>query len=250
MTWHCCRNLVTVCSKRLNGWKSLQNLQDLELRKTRPWLWRLMQTMHSQSQYEVAVLKKCQSTARGTEEDMNARLGKARGVFKAMEKVWRSKGLPRRTNVRLFNSNVKTILMYASETWKLSEKLINRAQLFINRCLRKILNISWPERISNDELWKRTEQEPTSTRLKRRKWKWLGRTLQRDKTCIPKQSPCRKPDGHRKRGRPKNTWRRNLDKEIQDNGMNWRQVEAAAQDRQGWRRLVCDPAPVGVKRFK
>jgi len=43
-----------------------------------------------------------------------------------------------------------------------------------------------------------------------------------------------KPDGHRKRGRPKNTWRQNLDKEIQDNGVNWRQVEAAAEDGRGW----------------
>jgi len=49
------------------------------------------------------------STRGGTEEDMNARLGKARGVFKAMEKVWRSKVLPRRTKVKLFNSNVKII---------------------------------------------------------------------------------------------------------------------------------------------
>jgi len=33
--------------------------------------------------------------------------------------------------------------------------------------------------------------------------------------------------------------------------MNWRQVEAAAQDGQGWRRLVCGLyAPLGVKRLK
>ena len=51
----------------------------------------------------------------------------------------------------------------------------------------------------------------------------------RDETCIPKQSLYWKPDGRRER-RPKNTWRRNLDKEIQDNRMNWKQVEAAAQD--------------------
>ena len=78
--------------------------------------------------------------------------------------------------------------MYASETWKLTEKIINTVQVFICRCLCKILSISWPERISNDELWKRTEQEPISTQLKRRKCKSLGRTLRRDKTCIPKQS--------------------------------------------------------------
>ena len=71
--------------------------------------------------------------------------------------------------------------MYASETWKLTEKITNMVQVFICRCLLKILSISWPERISNDELWKRTEQEPISTQLKRRKWKSLGHTLRRIK---------------------------------------------------------------------
>jgi len=51
-----------------------------------------------------------------------------------------------------------------------------------------------------------------STQLKRRQWKRLGRTLRRNETCIPKQSLCWKPAGHRKRGRPKNTWRLNLEK--------------------------------------
>ena len=92
-----------------------------------------------------------------------------------------------------------------------------------------------------------TEEEPMPTQLKRRKRKWFGHTLRRDETCIPKQSFCWKPDGHRKTGRPKNTWRWNLDKEIQDNGMNWRQVEAAAQDRQGRRRLVCGLCSTGTE---
>ena len=39
------------------------------------------------------------------------------------------------------------------------------------------------------------------------------------------------------------TWSRNLEKEIRDNGMNWRQMEAGAQDRQGWRLLVWARAP-------
>ena len=53
-------------------------------------------------------------------------------------------------------------------------------------CLHK--DINWPERISNDELWKRNEQEPIRTQLKTRKWKRMGHTLQRDETCILKQS--------------------------------------------------------------
>jgi len=41
--------------------------------------------------------------------------------------------------------------------------------------------------------------------------------------------------GHRNRGRPKNTWKRDLEKEMGTEGLrfSWRKMEAAAQDRAG-----------------
>jgi len=50
---------------------------------------------------EFTYLGSCLSTTGGIEEDMNAHMGKARGVFKAMEKLWRSNVLLRRTKVKL-----------------------------------------------------------------------------------------------------------------------------------------------------
>jgi len=47
------------------------------------------------------------------------------------------------------------------------------------------------------------------------------------------------------KNRPKNTRRLNLEKEIQDTWMNWRQVEAVAEDRRGWQRLVCGLCSTG-----
>jgi len=45
---------------------------------------------------------------------------------------------------------------------------------FINKYLRKILNIRWPEVISNEELWQRTQQKRIEESIMRRKWKWSG----------------------------------------------------------------------------
>jgi len=44
----------------------------------------------------------------------------------------------------------------------------------------------------------------------------------------------------RYRGRPMNTWKRDLEKEIGTTGFRyrWRKMEAAAQDRAGWRQVV------------
>jgi hypothetical protein len=37
-------------------------------------------------------------------------------------------------------------------------------------CLRHILNIRWPEKISNKELWQKINNPPVEEELKRRKW--------------------------------------------------------------------------------
>jgi len=58
----------------------------------------------------------------------------------------------RATKVKIFNSNVKAVLLYASESWTVTQRTIDRVPVFINKCLRRILNIHWPDRITNKEL--------------------------------------------------------------------------------------------------
>ena len=46
------------------------------------------------------------------------------------------------------------------------------------------------------------------------------------------------PEGKRKRGRPKITWRRTVEKEIKEMGKTWGSIKLMAKDRQMWRELV------------
>jgi hypothetical protein len=64
--------------------------------------------------------------------------------------------------------NVKIILLYGSKTWKTTKSLLHKLQVFINNCLRRILNIRWLEKITNKVLclWQKTNQPEE---LKRRK---------------------------------------------------------------------------------
>lgn len=45
----------------------------------------------------------------------------------------------------------------------------------------------------------------------------------------------RNASGKRKRGRPKETWRRSVEKEIKDQGATWGMVQQMSADRQKWR---------------
>ena len=85
----------------------------------------------------------------GTDMDAGARIGKARAAFIMLKNIWNSKVIGTQTKLRIFNSNVKSVLFYGSHTWRRTEKTLQRIQTFINRCLRRIFNIWWPEIICN-----------------------------------------------------------------------------------------------------
>ncbi|VDO60455.1 unnamed protein product [Schistosoma margrebowiei] len=79
--------------------------------------------------------------------------------------------------VLIFNTNNKTVLLHLAGICKMTTIIINRVQLFINGCLRKILNIHWPDIISNSVLWERANQLSAEEGNRKRRWKWIGHTL-------------------------------------------------------------------------
>ena len=124
----------------------------------------------------------------GTEEDVEARCRKAQVVFSILRPIWRSKFISLWTKIRIFNSNVKSVLLYGSETWRLTKKTITQLQTFTNRRLWYILGVWWPRKILNEELWQRTKQERIEVTIRRRKWRWISHTLRKLATDITRLS--------------------------------------------------------------
>ncbi|VDO80135.1 unnamed protein product [Schistosoma margrebowiei] len=88
----------------------------------------------------------------GSDADVKARIGKARTAFLQLKNIWNSKQLSTNIKVRIFNTNVKGVLLNGAETWRTTSNTIKKVQVFINSCLRKIPNIHWPDTISNSLL--------------------------------------------------------------------------------------------------
>ena len=71
----------------------------------------------------------------------------------------------------------------------------------------------WPNTISNVELWQKTNQLPVAEEKSR--WRWIGHTLRKPILCTK---------GKRKRGRPRNTWRRELEADTRRMGCTWQEL--------------------------
>jgi hypothetical protein len=174
----------------------------------------------------------------GTDSDVAARVGKARAAFIMLKNIWASKDIGEATKLRIFNSHVKSVLLYGSETWRMTKRTLQKIQTFINGCLRQIFRIWWPDRIRNEDLWQRAKQEPITQQIGRRKWGWIGHTLRKPSSNVTRQSLTWNPQGKRKRGRPRNSWRRDTEAELKKSGTTWTQMEKTAQDRARWRSVV------------
>ena len=147
------------------------------------------------------------SKENGGQKEMKARLGKARCTFTKAQNIWKSNQYTTKTNIRLYNSNLKSILLYGSEWWRVVKGDMAKINAFHNGCLRNICRILWPNKITNMELYKKTCCNSAVLEIKRRRLTWLEHVLRMPKDSIPKVALRWTPPGKGKRGRPKMTWR-------------------------------------------
>jgi len=71
--------------------------------------------------------------------------------------------------------------------------------------------------------------------MKRRKWNWIG---QNEAGAIEKSALDWNPQGYKRRGRPKRTWRKTIQNEIRSTEKSWNEVKGIAGDRNAWKPFM------------
>ena len=106
------------------------------------------------------------------------------------------------------------------------------------RCYRRLLGISYKDRITNEEVTKRIRQaigpwEDLLTTVKKRKLKWYGHITR--STGLAKTFLQGTVQGGRKRGGQKKRWEDNI---REWTGLQLNETLRLAEDRKEWRKLV------------
>ena len=180
----------------------------------------------------------------GAEKDIKNRLNKAKGAFALLQPVWRSGKYSKKTKIRLYKSNVLSVLLYGSECWRMTQTDIQKLEVFQNKCLRQICKIFYPEIISNEDLLQLTNVIEVERNIANRRHRLLGHILRMDNQRVPKVALKWTPaNGKRNRGRPKTTWRRTMIKDLEKMGLTLKEAEKVAKDRRRWRGLIGPLAP-------
>ena len=114
------------------------------------------------------------------------------------------------------HSLVKSIFLYACESWILEEQLQRRIQALEMRCYHKILRISYKDHVTNEEVRAKIQQaigpHEDLTIEKRRKLQWYGHVSRSSGLAKPVLQDTLK--GGRRQGRQKKRWEDNIRLEV------------------------------------
>ncbi|CAH1240858.1 Hypp6129 [Branchiostoma lanceolatum] len=141
----------------------------------------------------------------GTDRDVIARIGKARAAFIMLRKVWASRGIRRATKLRIFNSNIKLGGGTGSVT-----RSCGAGQ----------------------------DKNQLVARSSGGNGHGLAIPLRKPSSSVTQQALTWNPQGKRKRGRSRNSWRRDTEDEMKSISSSWQDLKKKAQRRVQWRSII------------
>lgn len=92
------------------------------------------------------------STDGSADTDVKSRINKARHRYDTLCRVWQFSHISKKHKIRIFNTSVKSVLLHVSETWKVTNSISKRLQVFLNKCLRRIDQKIFAKRLMDDAL--------------------------------------------------------------------------------------------------
>jgi len=93
-----------------------------------------------------------------------------------------------------------------------------------HRCLRRILNISWQDKVRNERVRELTGQDQLLTKIREHRLRWWGHVQRMEGGRRAKQALNWIPEESHKIGGPRITWNDNTTNDIENSGVTWEEV--------------------------
>ena len=149
----------------------------------------------------------------GSKKEILSRIAQTTAAMNKLKTIWNCQRISISSKIRLMRSLVISIFLYACESWTLTADTEKRIRALEMRCYRKILGITYRDRITNEEVQNRVKcvlgpYTNLLTVVKQRKLTWYGHVTRSSglaKTIMQGTVP-----GGRKKGRQKKRWEDNI----------------------------------------
>lgn len=142
-----------------------------------------------------------------TEKEINRRIAVSWNKYWSYKQIMMSKDVSTKLKVKLYETTILPCLTYGCQTWALRKKDEYKLRIQQRKMERSMLGIRLADRISNEEIRKKTNMTDVVQRIRSLKWNWAGHICRMDGDRWTKRSIEWLPrDGQRKKGRPRLRW--------------------------------------------
>ena len=167
-------------------------------------------------------------------------IGKAASTLARLTaRVWTSPKLSVKAKMAVYNACVISTLLYGSETWTTYAGQERRLNSFHLRSIRRILGISWQDKVTNTDVLSRAGLPTMYTLLRQRRLRWLGHVRRMEDGRILKDILYGELAlGRRTTGRPHLRYKDVCARDMKAVGIDTMSWEGLAADRTGWRSAL------------
>ena len=150
----------------------------------------------------------------GSKPEILSRIAQTTAALSRLKIIWRDKNISLASKVKLMRTLILSTFLYACESWTLTAEIERRIQALEMRCYRRLLNISYKDHVTNEEVRNRIQNaigvhDDLLTMVKKRKLRWYGHISRA--SGIAKTILQGTVKGARRRGRQKKRWEDNIE---------------------------------------
>jgi len=153
--------------------------------------------------------------------------------------LFRSQLLSRATEVILYKTLIRPVVLCGAEVWTVTKKEEQAVLIFERKIFRTIYgakyeNGEWKSR-TNREVEEISKGENIVKWIKGQRISWLGHLERMEEDRVPKKIFTQELEGTRIRGRPRKRWKEEAERDLQVLGLK-RWIELVA-DRKKWKDI-------------
>ena len=132
----------------------------------------------------------------------------------------------------MFDACIRSVMLYGGETWALMKRLEGVLVGCDRRMLRYMAGVTRRDRVSSEEVARKCGVRMLGDAFLRRRLGWFVES--RDEQDALGRVRLVEAPGRRPPGRPRKTWKKNMEEELN----KFQLCEVQAQDRSGWRTII------------
>ena len=189
------------------------------------------------------------STSASIDSEIQSRINHASAAFGRLRtRVFCNNNLKTSTKAAVYHAICISILLYGAESWTPYRRHIKLLESFHMRCLKRILGITWKDKVTHSVILHRTQSTTIESILTKQHLRWLGHTIRMPESRLPRQLLYGQlAEGTRSAGGQRKRFKDHSKALLKKCNIQPASLERLADDRPTWRR-TCNSGVAHVEQ--